>query len=180
MAAPTSLPAFVFADLAAGVRALLDGPDVDLLLADLTARGWRPRQLRDRVGALPVQPTPAQDAAVVAAGLRALLDQLSPQEAYDEELRRRALREQLEREAAAQPGAQPAGEQDRARWVAAIRSGLTGRARVAFGPPVRLRPDCTLCGGEAGFFVRRDVHLCAGCVDLMAAGEVRPVRAAGG
>jgi len=167
--------AFVFADLRPDVRACLDDPALEILLGELADRGWRPRQLRDRVGALPVQPSPAQDATVVVEALRGLLAQLSPQEAYDEELRRRADREEFERESALQP----ASAEDKARWVAAIRSGLTGRGRVSFGPPVRLRPDCSLCEGEAAYFVRRDVHLCGRCVDLLAAGEVRAERATG-
>jgi hypothetical protein len=36
-----------------------------------------------------------------------------------------------------------------------------------------------LCQGEAEFFVRRDVHLCGSCVDLLAAGEVKPQAATG-
>ncbi|MEO6205259.1 MAG: hypothetical protein ABIO67_07760 [Mycobacteriales bacterium] len=175
MSAPTSLHAFVFADLRSDVRVALDDADVLTLLDALAERGWRPRQLRDRVGALPVQPSATQDAAFVGEALRALLSQQSPQEAYDDELRRRAYREQLDRESAHEP----ASAEDKARWVAAIRSGLTGRARVSFGPPVRLRPDCSLCEGEAAYFVRRDVHLCGSCVDLLAAGEVRADRATG-
>jgi len=138
-------------------------------------RGWRPRQLRDRVGALPVQASAAEDARVIVEALGALLEQPSPQESYDEELRRRAHREQDAREAAQQPAA----PEERARWVSMIRSGLKGRSQVPFGPPVRLRPDCSLCTGEAEFFVRRDVHLCGSCVDLLAAGEVRADRATG-
>lgn len=175
MSAPTSLHAFVFADLRPDVRSSLEDADVVTLLAALADRGWRPRQLRDRVGALPVQPSPAQDPAFVIEALRALLSQQSPQEAYDDELRRRAYREQLDRESAHEP----ASAEDKARWVEAIRSGLTGRARVSFGPPVRLRPDCSLCAGEAAYFVRRDVHLCGRCVDLLAAGEVHADRAIG-
>lgn len=175
MSAPTSLQAFVTADLRPGVQGALDPVDLGEVLEALVARGWRPRQLRDRVGAVAVQPSHAQDAEAVLTTLRGLLDHLSPQEAYDEELRRRALRAEREREAAHQPAA----DADKARWVAAIRSGLTGRARVSFGPPVRLRPDCSLCEGEAAYFVRRDVHLCGACVDLLAAGEIRPERLTG-
>ena len=175
MSASTSLQEFVFAELRPDVRAALDDADVSALLVSLSDRGWRPRQLRDRVGSLPVQSGPTQDATVVVEALRALLGQQSPQEAYDDELRRRAHREQIERESAHEP----ASAEDKARWVAAIRSGLPGRARVSFGPPVRLRPGCSLCEGEAAYFVRRDVHLCASCVDLLAAGEVRAARATG-
>ena len=170
-----SLPAFVTADLRAPVQQELGGPEFEALLTELVSRGWRPRQLRDRVGAVPVQPSADQDAATVVEALRRLLAQLSPQEAYDEELRRRRQNAEHEK----QTRHEPASEQDKARWVAAIRSGLTGRARVSFGPPVRLRPDCSLCEGEAAYFVRRDVHLCGRCVDLLAAGEIRPERLTG-
>ncbi len=175
MSAPTSLLAFVTADLRPGVQAALTELAVSEVLEALVARGWRPRQLRDRVGSVAIQPSHALDAQAVLSTLRGLLEHLSPQEAYDEELRRRAHREERALEAAHQP----ASEQDKARWVAAIRSGLTGRARVSFGPPVRLRPDCSLCEGEAAYFVRRDVHLCGRCVDLLAAGEIRPERLTG-
>lgn len=175
MSAPTSPSAFVTADLRPAVQQALLGPELAALLEQLLTRGWRLRQLRDRVGAVPVQPGPEQDARAVLAELTGLLDQLSPQESYDEELRRRRLAAEEEQRSRHEP----ASEHDRARWIAAIRSGLTGRARVAFGPPVRLRPDCSLCEAEAEFFVRRDVHLCGPCVDLLAAGEIRQERLTG-
>jgi len=171
----SSLPDLVFADLRPSVATALDTPEVVALLDAMIVRGWRPRQLRDRVGSLPVQSAPAEDARVIVEALRALLEQQSPQESYDEELRRRARSEPEARDAA-EP---PAGPEERARWVSMIRSGLKGRSQVPFGPPVRLRPDCSLCTGEAEFFVRRDVHLCGSCVDLLAAGEVRADRATG-
>ncbi len=175
MPAPTSSTAFVTADLRPGVQAALAELGVDEVLEALLARGWRPRQLRDRVGAVAVQPSHAQDAAAVLAALRALAAHPSPQEAYDEELRLRAHREERAHEAAHQP----ASEQDRARWLATIRASLPGRARATVAPPERLRPDCSLCEGQAAYFVRRDVHLCAHCVDLLAAGEIRPERLTG-
>lgn len=172
---PSSVPDLVFADLRPPVASSLDTPEVGALLQAMVVRGWRPRQLRDRVGALPVQSAPAEDARVIVETLRGLLEQQSPQESYDEELRRRAQAEQDALETAHQPAA----PEERARWVSVIRSGLKGRSQVPFGPPVRLRPDCSLCTGEAEFFVRRDVHLCGSCVDLLAAGEVRADRATG-
>ena len=171
----SSLPDLVFPDLRPAVAAALDTPEVVALLDAMIVRGWRPRQLRDRVGSLPVQSAPTEDARVIVDALRALLEQQSPQESYDEELRRRVRSEQDARDAAQQPAA----PEERARWVSMIRSGLKGRSQVPFGPPVRLRPDCSLCTGEAEFFVRRDVHLCGSCVDLLAAGEVRADRATG-
>jgi len=172
---PSSQPELVFADLRPSVAAALDTPEVVALLEAMIVRGWRPRQLRDRVGSLPVQSAPTEDARVIVDALRALLEQQSPQESYDEELRRRARSEQDARDAAHQPAA----PEERARWVSMIRSGLKGPSQVPFGPPVRIRPDCSLCTGEAEFFVRRDVHLCGSCVDLLAAGEVRADRATG-
>ena len=34
-----------------------------------------------------------------------------------------------------------------------------------------------LCSAESEFFVRRDVHLCKRCLDLLAAGDVEALRA---
>jgi ribosomal protein L37AE/L43A len=71
--------------------------------------------------------------------------------------------------------ARPAAPEDCARWAASIRAGLRGSAaprRAA--PPVRARPACSACGQDSVFFVRRDVHLCDGCVDLLAAGALVP------
>ena len=175
MVPPSPLSAEVFGSLRVAVVRELQGEEVTALLDALVAAGWRPRQLRDRVGALPVQPTSAQDAEVVLQALRALLDEESPQARHDAELARR----QQEREDAQRGAPVVAAPDDRARWISTIRSGLKGRARVPFGPPVRLRPDCTLCAAEAEFFVRRDVHLCKTCVDLLAAGELSSQRATG-
>jgi hypothetical protein len=176
MVLPSTLATEVFGALRVAVVRELDCPEVRELLDRLVARGWRPRQLRERVGSLPVQPTSAQDAAVIADELRRLLGEESPQEQYDAEVARRAR--QREDEQAAAPV--PAAPEERSRWISTIRDGLKGgRSRVPFGPPVRLRPDCALCPAEGEFFVRRDVHLCGDCVDLLAAGELRPERATG-
>ena len=175
MLEPSPLSAEVFGSLRVAVVRELQGEEVAALLDSLVAAGWRPRQLRERVGALPVQPTSAQDAEVVLQALRGLLKEDSPQARHDAEL----VRRQQERADAHRDAPVAAAPDDRARWIATIRSGLKGRARVPFGPPVRLRPDCTLCAGEAEFFVRRDVHLCKGCVDLLAAGELSAPRATG-
>jgi hypothetical protein len=171
-----SLAELVFGTLRVAVVRELESPEVSSLLRELVVRGWRPRQLADRVGALPVQATSALDAEVVREALRRLLDEESPQARYDAELvRRDQAREQAQREAPV-----VAAPEDRARWISTIRSGLkSSRTRVAFGPPVRLRPDCALCAAESDFFVRRDVHLCKRCVDLLAAGDVEALRAVG-
>jgi hypothetical protein len=172
----------VFGSLRVAVIRELDAPPVRDLLDQLVARGWRPRQLRERVGVLPVQATSAQDAAVITAELRRLLEERSPQEQYDAEV----ARPTQEREDAVRDAPVPAAPEERSRWIDTIRDSLKGsRSRASFGPPVRLRPDCALCTGEAEFLknsaspVRRDVHLCRGCVDLLAAGEVRTERATG-
>jgi hypothetical protein len=166
----------VFSHLRVALSRELDEPEVARLLEDLVARGWQPRQLRHRVGALPAQPSTAKDAEVVIACLRALLDEPSPQQRYDEDRERR----EAERARARQDAPRVAAPEDRDRWIATIRGGLKGRPRPRRSAPVRLRPDCALCHGEAELFVRRDVHLCSRCVDLLAAGEVQPRRVATG
>ena len=165
----------VFGQLRLAVVRELDTDDVATLLDDLISRGWRPWQLRHRVGTLPTQPTSAQDAEVITALLRQLLQEPSPQARYDEE---RARRER-ERADAAQDAPVPAVPEVRDRWIAVIRGGLKGRPRVVTPSPMRVRPDCAVCQGESDFFVRRDVHLCGRCVDLLAAGVVTAERETG-
>lgn len=165
----------VFGQLRAAVSRELDTDEVSELLEDLIGRGWRPWQLRHRVGILPTQPTSVQDAEVITARLRQLVEEPSPQVRYDEEQARR----QRDRAAADRAAPVPAGPADRERWIAVIRSGLKGRPRVVTPAPMRMRPDCALCQGESDFFVRRDVHLCARCVDLLAAGAVTAERETG-
>src|SRR3954453_5864711 len=110
----------VFSQLRVAVMRELDTPDVETLLDDLMSRGWRPWQLRHRVGVLPTQPSSVQDAEVIVEHLRQLLDEPSPQRRYDEE---RAQRDQA-RADAARHAPQPAEPADRERWIAVIRSGL--------------------------------------------------------
>jgi hypothetical protein len=165
----------VFGQLRVAVSRELDSPEVSALLDDLVSRGWRPWQLRHRVGSVPTQPSSVQDAEVISALLHQLLGEPSPQVRYDEERARR----QRERDDAARDAPTPAEPEDRDRWIAVIRSGLKGRPRVVTPAPMRVRPDCALCQGESDFFVRRDVHLCARCVDLLAAGAVTAERETG-
>ena len=165
---PSPHAAEVFGQLRVAVSRELDTEEVTALLDELISRGWRPWQLRHRVGSLPIQATSVQDAEVITAHLRQLLDEQSPQARYDEEKAR--LRQ--ERETAAKDAPVPADPADRDRWIAVIRGNLKGRPRVVTPAPLRVRPDCALCQGESDFFVRRDVHLCARCVDLLAAGAV--------
>lgn len=165
----------VFSQLRSAVIRELDTDEVTALLDDLVAHGWRPWQLRHRVGSLPAQPSSAQDAEVITTLLRRLLSEPSPQARYDEERRTKERR----RADAARSAPTPAQPEDRDRWIAVIRQGLKGRPRVVTPAPMRLRPDCALCQGESDFFVRRDVHLCARCVDLLAAGAVTAERQTG-
>ena len=165
----------VFGQLRVAVSRELDNDEVGGLLDELMARGWRPWQLRHRVGSLPTQPSSVQDAEIITAHLRELLEEPSPQARWDQEKARRAQ----EREAAARDAPVPAEPHDRDRWIAVIRTGLKGRPRVVTPAPMRVRPDCALCQGESDFFVRRDVHLCARCVDLLAAGAVTAERETG-
>ncbi|MCU1590266.1 MAG: hypothetical protein JWP11_1522 [Frankiales bacterium] len=165
----------VFGQLRLAVSRELDTAEVSALLDDLIGRGWRPWQLRHRVGILPTQASSLQDAEVITALLRQLLEEPSPQARYDEEkVRRRRERADAERDAPV-----PADPEHRDRWIAVIRTGLKGRPRVVTPAPMRVRPDCALCQGESDFFVRRDVHLCARCVDLLAAGAVTAERETG-
>lgn len=165
----------VFSHLRLAVTRELDTAEVGELLDDLVDRGWRPWQLRHRVGTLPTQPSSAQDAEVIVSLLQRLLEEPSPQVRYDEE---KARRQQV-RIAAARDAPTPAGDDERDRWIAVIRNGLKGRPRVVTPAPMRVRPDCAVCQGESDFFVRRDVHLCARCVDLLAAGAVTAERHTG-
>jgi hypothetical protein len=158
----------VFGQLRVAVSRELDNEEVAGLLDELISRGWRPWQLRHRVGTLPTQPSSVQDAEVITAHLRELIDEPSPQARYDEEKARR----RQEREAAERDAPVPAAPAERDRWIAVIRGNIKGRPRVVTPAPLRVRPDCALCQGESDFFVRRDVHLCARCVDLLAAGAV--------
>jgi hypothetical protein len=165
----------VFGQLRVAVSRELDTEEVSALLDDLISRGWRPWQLRHRVGSVPTQPSSVQDAEVITTLLHQLLAEPSPQVRYDEERARR----QRDRADAVRDAPVPAEPEDRDKWIAVIRSGLKGRPRVVTPAPMRVRPDCALCQGESDFFVRRDVHLCARCVDLLAAGAVTAERETG-
>ncbi|MDX6371670.1 MAG: hypothetical protein QOD98_658, partial [Nocardioidaceae bacterium] len=106
----------VFSHLRAAVAQELETAEVAALLDELTTSGWHAWQLRHRVGALPVQPSSVQDAEVITAHLRCLLDEDSPQVRYDEE---RARRER-ERAVAERDAPVPAADEDRDRWIQTI------------------------------------------------------------
>lgn len=173
----TPSPVFsdVFSHLRVAVAQELATPEVAELLEELVVLGWRPWDLRHRVGSLPVQSGPEQDAAVIVALLHRLRDDEPPAVRAEAE---RAERARL-RERSAEDAPDVASPEARERWIASIRRGLKGTPRPERPAPVRVRPDCALCQAEADFFVRRDVHLCARCVDLLAAGEVARERAVG-
>ena len=141
------------------------GREVDALVA----AGWRPGQLRSRVGAEPSQGSPDRDADQVLALLRTLRDETPPDVAHARELEQR--RRDREQQSARAP--RPASPEVRRRSVERIRGELglaPGRPPAA---PPRTRPACSLCDGKGSFFVSRDVHLCARCVAVLATGEAR-------
>jgi ribosomal protein S14 len=143
----------VFSHLPALLLRALDTEEVGQVLDELVAAGWRPGQLRHRVGAEPAQGSAERDAAHLLAFLRALLD---------------LPRVQQDAEAPV-----PASPQVVAEHVAQIRAELKGVPRRREERAPRTRPACSLCAGEGSYFVTRDVHLCRRCVDVLAAGQVR-------
>ena len=172
---PSPVFSDVFSHLRVAVARELATPEVAALLEELVGLGWRPWDLRHRVGSLPVQSGPEQDAAVIVTLLQRLREDEPPAVRAEAE---RAERERQQARAA-EDAPDVASPEVREQWIASIRRGLKGTPRPARPAPVRVRPDCALCQGESDFFVRRDVHLCARCVDLLAAGEVGRERAAG-
>lgn len=157
--------AAVFGELSTMTARALDVPEVAAAVRPLLARGWRPAQLGARVGALPASDDPAASAVAL---LESLLERSSPAET--------AARERAERlQRRTRDDDQPvASEESRARWVAEARRSLgrpaPPRARSVPGPSAR---PCASCGAEGGFFVTREVRLCAGCVELLGSGRAR-------
>ena len=141
------------------------GREVDALVA----AGWRPGQLRARIGAEPSQGSPERDADHVLELLRALAGEVPPDVAHARELERRR-RDRDDQQALAP---QPASPEVRRRSVERIRSelGLVPSRRAPAEP--RTRPACSLCDGEGAYFVTREVHLCARCVEVLATGQAR-------
>ncbi len=174
----------VLATLPARVARCLDRPDIHLVMGELLARGWTPPQLAARVSQLRI----AGDTATAVRDL--LLDLIET-----DSPRRLADRARNGRQEAAQAAGIPApplrpvaafvdpldpsgervpvSDEARARWLTEVRSHLKGVARPRPQPEPRTRPDCALCAQEATFFVTREVHLCARCVHLLGAGQVR-------
>lgn len=159
----------VFSHLPALLMREMDTPAVAEVLDELVAAGWRPGQLRHRVGAEPAQGSVAKDADHLLQVLRALREQTCPDLLHAREVEAREQARRWEQESAPPP----ASEEVRAARLAEIRAGLKGTPRRRSDPMPRTRPQCSLCPGEGSFFVTRDVHLCKRCVDVMAAGAAR-------
>ena len=154
----------------------VDTPDVAAVLAELVAAGWRPGQLRSRVGAEPSQGSVERDAVAV----RLLLERLRSEECPDARHARERAEQEQERALQRERAPRPADPAVRDRWLGEIRASLRSTpARRSPEHEPRTRPSCALCEGESSFFVRRDVHLCRRCVDLLSAGEVRLHAASG-
>lgn len=174
----------VLAVLPARVARSLDRPDIHLVVGELLAHGWTPPQLAARVGGLRI----AGDLLTAVRDLLlALLEEDSPRRLAD---RAREERHELARAAGIpvpplrptpavpdplDPDGRrvPVSDEQRARWIAEVRSGLKGLARPRPEPVVRTRPDCAICGQESAYFVTHEVHLCGRCVHLLGAGQVR-------
>ena len=164
----------VFSSLPVALMRELDTPAVAEVLDALVTAGWRPGQLRSRVGSAPSQGSHERDAAHLADLLRELLAQTPPDVAHVREMRERErVRAQ---ELADRPA--PAAPEVRERALAEIRAGLKGAPAPRPQPEPRTRPACSLCDGEGSYFVTRDVRLCRRCVAVLATGEAR-LRSAG-
>lgn len=142
---------------------------VAALLEQLIAAGWRPGQLRHRVGAAPSQGSVERDAAALVALLTVLTNEPAPDAEHAATRRERAQAREQEAAQAPVPATPEAQQQHLAQMRAAL--GVPPRRPVA--PEPRTRPACSLCAGEGAFFVTHDVHLCRRCVEVMATGEAR-------
>lgn len=167
----TSSPhhADVFSHLPALLMRELDSEPVAEVLHSLVSAGWRPGQLRHRVGAEPAQGSVEKDAAHLLQLLRGLLQQTCPDAQHAREKQERERQRQWEREQAPEP----ASAEVRQASIEQIRAGLKGVPRRRPEPEPRTRPACSLCAGEGAYFVTRDVHLCRRCVDVLATGQAR-------
>ena len=159
----------VFSHLPALLRREMDTRPVAELLDTLVADGWRPGQLRHRVGAAPSQGSVARDAEQLTALLSSLAAGPSPAAKHAAVLRERELDRACELAAAPVPAAPAVAAQHLAR----MREDLRVPARRRTEPEPRTRPSCSLCDGEGAYFVTRDVHLCSRCVAVLATGEAR-------
>lgn len=168
----------VFSHLPVLLMREMDGPEVAALLDRLLAAGWRPGQLRHRVGAAPAQGSVPADAAHLRGLLEQLLSVPCPDEVRAQEVA--AAAEQRRWRQATAP--RPARPEVRAAHLAAIRAELKGAPSPRPEPEPRVRPSCSLCAAEGAYFVTREVHLCRRCVEVLASGSARlapPSSAAG-
>ena len=159
----------VFSHLPALLMRELDTAEVAEVLDQLVAAGWRPGQLRHRVGAEPAQGSVEKDARHLLELLRGLCAQTCPDALHAAEAAERERARRWERESAPPP----ASPEVRDAHLAQIRAGLKGSPRKRPEPEPRTRPGCSLCQGEGAYFVTRDVHLCKRCVDVLATGQAR-------
>ncbi len=160
----------VFSHLPALLMRALDTEPVAEVLDELVGAGWRPGQLRYRVGAEPSHGSVERDAEHLLEVLRGLRAQTCPDLLHAAELEQRDRQRRWEQQTAPRP-ASPAVQQ---AYLDQIRSTLpAGTPRRRAEPAPRTRPACSLCSGEGSFFVTRDVHLCKRCVDVLATGEAR-------
>jgi len=159
----------VFSHLPALLMRELRTEVVDGLLERLVVAGWRPGQLRHRVGAEPSQGNVERDAAHLVELLASLTGLPCPDAVHAEQVRAR----RLDRAVAAASAPLPASPEVRDQRLTEIRAELTGLPRRRPEPEARARPDCNLCGGEGSFFVTHEVHLCRRCVAALASGEAR-------
>ena len=163
---PRETHAAVFGALPCRLAHELDEPSVAALVADLLGRGWRSGQLAARVGGCPAAADPAHG---VRALLQALQDEPTPEQ--------RSAAERGRRAAAVPDRPVPASAQVKARYLTQIRRELGLAPAPARTPTARLRPPCSLCGAESGFFVTRRVRLCTSCVRALELGQARLVAA---
>jgi hypothetical protein len=159
----------VFSHLPALLMRELDNEAVAQVLDVLVSNGWRPGQLRHRVGAEPAQGSVERDAAHLLELLTSLTAQTCPDVLHAREQEERARQREWER----QNAPQPASPEVRQARIEEIRKGLKGVPRKRPEPEPRTRPACSLCQGEGAYFVTRDVHLCKRCVDVLATGQAR-------
>jgi ribosomal protein S14 len=161
----------VFSHLPALLMRELDAPDVAALLDRLLAAGWRPGQLRHRVGAAPAQGSVEAD----AVHLRGLLEQMLTVPCPDEVRAREVATAEEQRRWRERTAPRPASPEVRQAHLATIRAGLKGAPQPRRAPEPRERPACNLCAAQGAYFVTREVHLCRRCVEVLASGQARLV-----
>ena len=159
----------VFSHLPALLMRALDTEPVAEVLDELVAGGWRPGQLRHRVGAEPAQGSVDKDAQHLLEMLRGLRGQTCPDLEHARAVREREQARRWEQESSPLP----ASPEVRAAHLAQMRAAVPGVPRRRVQPEPRTRPSCSLCHGEGTYFVTREVHLCPRCVDVLATGQAR-------